>query len=515
MTVGSVVQVLYDGQDITSNVMFADASFEAQMNAIPGTFSFRCKDPTQSLSFTTGREVKLIIDGTPTYSGYLTSVARGYAFPAQSVGVTPSTFKNRIWQLQGVDYNVLFDKRVVRQTTNYLTQIPTLAVGAIDGDIIRSLVATYLDAPSTLSTALVENVYTFITKYAWKQQGSKWRESMDELAAFSGALWYIDALQRLRYQAIDTTVKRWGFSDKPNNLTITTSPVTYQGTTIGMREIEGTEDGSFFVNDAFVWGGSQWAGAGGTVFSRSQDAAQIAAHNRWQMAETHFGEQGYGIQAGVNTRSDIIVNGPPGAVAGDQNRGLKYPQWQFRLGWFAHNVPLLSGVHDHIVPGELATFTLWVFSQDGGSSPLTQLLPMRSVRITFPNLDPTGKGYVRFDGMFGLQPDDPYTLWRFILKTQQQITQVVNGVVATVNDSSTSAPYGAYGIFTPTPAPNGSTTVFSIPFPYISGTTQLYHNGLIQRLGTDYTESNPSIGQITLTSAPLTGHNLLLTCRTA
>lgn len=518
---GSSILILYGGQDITSAVIFADCSFEAQMGGMPGTFSMRVRDTAQTHSFVTGIGIELQVDGVNIYAGYLTQVGRTYAFPAQSVGADPSLFRNRVWELRGVNLNVLFDKRVLRNPANYLQQIPNVPGEPWDGQMIRDYLPLYLDVANDDLDMItfVEDVYQFVGRpkgYPLMQQGSKWRDQINEFLTFSGALCYIDGERNLRYTAIDNTVKRWGFSDKPNNATITDSPISYQGSTIGPREIESVEDGSFFANDAFVWGGSSWTPtAGGTVFGRSTDATAIGEHNLWQLAETHFGEEGFGIQSGVDNRAFLITDGPPGAVGADQNRGLKYPQMQFKLAWFGHDVPILPATsgHDHIVPGELVTFTLWVFSEDGGTTPWTQLLPCRSTRISFPNLDPTGEPYVRFEGFFGLQVDDPYTLWRFLLKAQQQVSAVAG--ISTVDNSSTSAPYGAYGAFSPLPMPDGVTTVFTIPFMYISGTSQLFVNGLIQRNGIDYTESGPTTGTFTMTTAPHTGDAVYFTCRVA
>jgi hypothetical protein len=72
--------------------------------------------------------------------------------------------------------------------------------------------------------------------------------------------------------------------------------------------------------------------------------------------------------------------------------------------------------------------------------------------------------------------------------------------VATVTDSSSSTTYGASYAGVPTPTPNGSATVYTLPFGYIAGTLQVYVNGLIQRPGTDFTETDPAAGTFTTTS---------------
>jgi len=517
MPSGSIIVIDYDGTNITSSVLPGSCRFGGQLNGIPDTFEFTVKDVNHSMGFVTGRQVGLTVDGVKLYGGYVFQVSRTYPFAAMNTANPDTTA--RYWKVRGVDYNVLFDKRVLRNPANYLTQIPNFSNSTMDGALIRQMWSDYIDTPAGFDTdTFVDDIappYELDTDTgAWLTQGSKARAQMEDFAAFNGPVWYFDADRNLHWHAIEDTVMRWGFSDQPNHNVITASPASYQGATIGPREIEATESGDHMVDDALIWGGSPLGSTSGVVFAREQDATQITDHGRWQLAELHFGELGYGIQAGVDERANVIVNGSPGAVGADQQRGLKYPQWQYKFAWFAHDVPLLSGVPDHIRPGYLATIELKVFGPSG--SPLIQLLPLRNVTITIPSLDPTGKGYVRFDGLFGLQLDDPFTLWRFLLK--QRRTGL--SPVATTTGDSTSTTYGAYGEFEPTPAPDGSATVFTIPFGYIAGTTQVFRfplgspGGLLLRRNVDYTESDPAAGQVTIPGPLPSGDGLIIVCRT-
>lgn len=521
MPVGSQVVITYDGTDITDKVLFATASFEAQLNAQPGTFEFTVSDVDQTMSFITGKEIVLTIDGTRTYGGYLTMVSRKFAFPVDdTVTEGPEGVETRQWVLRGADYNLLFDKRVLRNASNYLSQLPSFTSSRMDGDLIRNeLCARFLDIPAGFNTTnLVDDVTcpyndcSVSEPTAWMQQGTTWRKQMEDFAQFSGAVWYIDAAKFLHWHALEDVESRWGFSDVPNNKTITIVPSTWQGATYGFRELDGTEDGSLIVNDALIWGGSEWAGQGGTVFSREENAASIALHNRWQLAETHFGELGYGIQRGVDVRSNLIVNGSPGAVAGDQNRGLRFPQWNFRFAWYAHDVPTISGQKDHLNPGDLVPIILYTFGTDA-LHPLIQTLPLRQVRISFPNLDPDGFGYVRYDGFFGLQLSDPWSLWRYLLRAQSRISKIQTTVSA-VDNVSEDAMYGSFGNFYPNESPDGSRTTFTVKFGYIGGTTTVFLNGILQRPGADYEESSPADGEITFFVAPQVTDWIWVQCRT-
>jgi hypothetical protein len=347
------------------------------------------------------------------------------------------------------------------------------------------------------------------------EQGQPLRKEFESLSLFGGAVWYIRGDKVIIYAPYEDVEKRWGFSDNPNNAPITDSPDEYQGATRGFREVEASEDGSFIVNDALVWGGSEWAGtAGGTVFARVQDTASQDTYGRWQMAETHFGDRKYHGQGQVDARADVIINGPPGANALGQTKGLRFSQWQFEFTWFSHQVPLLLGTPDHIVAGDLVTIDLDVFS-------VTKLLPLRSLHITFPDAFHGGHTeadrVVEFRGTFGLQLSDPFTLWRYIMLNSDRVRTTTP---VFVNQDSPSTFYGAFFSGKAFAAngdgePDGSTTTYTLSFPYLPGSLQVFVNGLLQIPNVDYTESDPAESDFEFTVAPGIGDTVWAICYTS
>lgn len=507
--------------NITSDVVLTRSRFQTSMNAVPGSFELVVRDTDHNASFTTGSEVAVTIDGTKMFGGYLTQISRGSFFSADDT-TSPSTYENREWTLHGTDYNILFDRRVWRDTSDYLTSIKLSS--QYDGAQLIEAVSNYADM-SGFSTSGISSAAD--TKKAQTlQQGSTLRKDFEIFSYFGGCIWYIDADKTIIYKPYEDFEKRWGFSDAPNYAAITASPVSFQDATYGFREVEATEDGSFMVNDALIWGGSKWAGAdGGTVFARVQDevdnsnetsmiyleygnvvpGSSIDTYGRWQTAETRFGEKKFSIKDQVKARANVIVHGPPGTDVYGQQKGLRYPQWQFTFTWFSHDVPLLSGTRDHLKAGDMATIELNTFG-------VTKLLPMRSLDITFPGgLESDDTQVVEFRGVFGLQLSDPFTLWRYILKNQSD--QPVQSQTV-VTSTSTETEYGAFYSGAPLESPNGSRTTFSIPFGYIPGTTQVYVDGLLKTPGSDYTESNNIAGEITFSSAPGGSAEIWIICST-
>jgi hypothetical protein len=490
--------------DYTDACIFESCNFAGLMGGVAGRFSIKVRDPDRSLSFVTGSEISLSIDGVLMFGGYITVIEMNSLAPAADTSDL-ATYDLRTWTLSGPDYNIIFDRRFWRNTADYLKLIDLTAF-TTDGAILREAVDNYADVSDFSSTG-IEDIATFASGDQLAQ-GDPLRKEFENLSQFGGAVWYIAPDKTFIYKPYDNVLKRWGFSDVPNETPITVSPDEYQGATYPFREVTGTEDASFMVNDALIWGGSKFAGAGGgTVFSRSQDATSISDHHRWQTAEIHFGEQHFLLQAGVDARADVIINGPPGADITGQQKGLKYPQWQFNFTWISSNVPLLSGVPDHIRPGDIVNIDLEVFDVE-------QLLPVRELRISFPDaFEEDGTHLVQFDATFGLQLSDPYSLWRYLLTAKTKLQTSVN-VPSVVSDSSSGTSYGAQYTGVPTPATDNSTTVFAMPFGFVSGSVALYLNGLIQRLGVDFTESDSEAGEITLSSPPLSTDNLYMTALT-
>ena len=447
----------------------------------------------------TGAEVSLTIDGARAFGGYVTQVSMGHMAPAADTS-NLSTYQLRTWTLRGADYNIIFDKRVWRNTADYLSVITV--TDATDGGILRNLVDNYADC-SDFDSSGITDIVTMPTPGDKVQQGTTLRPEFTSLSFFGAAAWYIDANKNFIYIPYEDIEKRWGFSDQPNHAAITASPASFQGATTGFRQVEATEDGSFLANDALVWGGSKFAGpAGATVFDRVEDGTSESDHGRWQYSETHFGESLYSSQTQVDLRAEAIVNGLAGTTAKGAEKGLKNTQWQFTFTWFGVDVPLLSGVPDHLVAGDIVTIEMNTFG-------VTKLLPLRSLRTSFPDaLEDDGSHVVQFDGTFGLQLGDPFTLWKYILDNQSRIANTVASAPAAVNDSSTSTVYGAFGQFAPTPATDDVTTLFTLPFGYVSGSLQLYQgttggNGAaLLASGIDYAETDNVAGTLTLTVPP-------------
>lgn len=514
----SVINIFVDDVDITDKVIFSTATFESQASALPGQFSFTVKDVNRTMEFDTGAEVRLEIDGAPMYGGIVMQIGRSYPFPV--LDTSDITKVPRYIELSGVDYNVWFDKLVIRNPNNYLRGI-YIKGEHYDGWYIRHQLPKYLDLPNDLNVRkYVDDIELFgsheipagknkgkkkITGIRLHQQGDRWRSQMESFAARSAAVYYIDADKNLHFHSQETSIAPWSLTDYMPDGQFT----------VGCREVQVTQDGSPIVNDALVWGGMKEMASyqkdpngenSGIFFARRKDDDSIATHGRWQLAEVDF--QRGDNQKSVNLRAKSIVNGK---YAGDFNgtpTGLAYPVWSITATWFGHNVPR----RQHVRPGQAMNIFLYAMGSDR-YHPLIKTLPLRSLTMRFPSKpNEPNKTYVEFTGQFGIQYSDSRHMWRFLKKQQQRWRYVLEG---DVSNASESAGYGTVGRFYPNETPDGLRTDFTIPFSYISGSTVVELNGLRQETNFQYYETDPEAGEIRFFSAPLPGDKIYIRCRTA
>lgn len=491
----SQVEIVVDGVDVTNRVQYASAVFESQQNAIPGTFELTIKDPERNYTPPdTGAEITMDLDGTRHFGGYVTQVTRKFALPADEIPAD-----SRQWVLRGADYNILLDKRVTRNTANYTRHLPNFNGTQYDGDLLTYFANNYIDLPAGLDVSTyVDNIVKPFygetegdpesREGGWREQGTPWRDQIELLQQWSGAVFYISPDFDFHYHAIETAMAPFGFSDQPNGTT-----------TIGMRDVIATERGGpQLTNQALVWGGSEWSED--VVFAQATNATSVTDHGLWQSAEVHFGEDAYLLE--TQWRADLIVEGGETAIEAGFNPGQAFPQYDLTLTWFAENQP----TGQQIRAGELVNTYLTTF----GAPFNPMLLPMRSVRITFPGVDPDGFGHVQLTGTLGISLSDPFTIWGAL----RRLRQPRRAVVAVATQSTSLSTYGGFAQFTPGFV---SGTTYRLPNGggYIAGTTQLYEDGILQQRDTGdggyYTESDPIAGLITLTGSP--SGDLWLVCR--
>lgn len=516
----STISITLGGVDITNKVLYKETTFNAQANPIQGTFRLVVKDVDQTLAPVAGQKVALHIDGVPLFGGYVMKIGRGVFFPVVD-STTPSAVARK-WVLEGPDFNVLFDKRVIYDPSNPYVALQVPSGQRTISKAFKYLMNNFVDTPAGLNWTT--HVDTIDTQYGTEEDGSDYvgtgktlREQMEDFMDHGAVMYYIDADFNVHLHEYESLSVSWLITDRPS-----------ASNTVGFREGEYHQDFGQIVTDALVWGGSSIrqsdGGPGGDIvfarypdppantatwYGRTQSAEREQAaidrqgeYGVWQRGEERAGQSNYLTLASVKNRAFAIINGPPGAVPtyGIES-GFSKPMQTMTCAWFAHDVP--GG--EHVRPGYIMDFILYT-QQGPQGNPRAFALPLRSMRISFPTLpsDSPGDTYVRFDGDFGVSFSDRRYLWK-ALKNRTRVRPA--GAVSVADSTSTQASVGSLFYDTTIETPNGATTTFTFHYRFFSGQFDLFLNGLTQRLNYDYTYDE-ALKQVTFATAPGTGDQI-------
>jgi len=367
-----LVSIMVDGVDITSDVVIADATFTMLVNGAVGTCHLRVRDDEHQHNFNPGSEITVDIDGKRRFGGYVFQPRRMFAFPVEDT--TNPTRPSRFIVLTGVDYNILLVKRVVRDKANPKNvALRHWHADSRDDVIIKYVFDHYTDLAADGVTYLgVTHIGSPNPDKAGVvgSGGLRFVDLMREVNRLLSGVFYIDAYKDLNYVDVDTP---------SSNIVLTDIPLANSDR--GYREFSQIESATGMVNDSLVWG--LGLGATQVAFSRSSDAASIAAHGRWQFGE--FTSSLY-KQASVDRRAATIVYGT------DQSkRGGKDDQESWTVSTFEQSFEVGQKVEVHSE----------VFGKQ-------DVLPIRRLTMTFPT-----KRSVRFDLVLSHEIDEPWNMFEF------------------------------------------------------------------------------------------------------
>jgi hypothetical protein len=375
-----IAKIVVGGIDITDDVMFQTASFTSAVNGFPGACSFRVRDTLHSHVFVSGAETYLEIDGKRRWGGYITQVARGFAFPYDDT--TDETSVARFFTLTGVDYNILFTKRVLFDKAN-----PTnVAFKEWPVDTAADTVIRYIfDHYTTLADdgCVYDSVTNAGTINPDKRgsvggPGYTFGDAMTDLNRLINAVWYFDAFKNLHFASADDRDNPIGLSDHPG------------ANEVGFRDASFLADGTKLANDVFVWGAG--TGSRRIAFAHAESGPSQNAHGRWQYAE--FTTQMY-HQWAVDERASSILNG------NDQSlRGWKNDRDAWTLTIFDTRFSL----------GHKVLVTSDAFG-------LSDVYPIRKTTITFPT-----PWDVQTELLLSHELDDPWNFYEFWFPKFQTVT---------------------------------------------------------------------------------------------
>jgi len=323
----SVISLLYDGYEIIQDTIIEGAYFESIAGGRGGQCRFSVKDSgnidgdeygfpsdrvpagiaeTAPAMFRTGREIELRVDDQLVWSGVTTAVSREFFFDVDNT--SDISTHQRFWAIEGMDWNVLFAKRVVWNVASPTEPLPSFEGIEQDGDVVRQIMSEFMDlSGDDISDAGVQTVgllSPFAEPFNVGNPGDQWGGIMNRITASNGAIYYIDPDKVLQYRDVEIATAPFTLSDKPSA----------DVNAVGYRDMMFWLSGDNLANDVLIWGAGK--GSEEMVFARVTDDETQDLYGLWQ-----YGEFASDIwkQETVDLRADSYVYGSPSSRRGHRD----------------------------------------------------------------------------------------------------------------------------------------------------------------------------------------------------
>ena len=233
--------------DITGDCIWSQTDFTQMARTGPGTFTITMKGPHPE--FVGGEEIHFEIDDLRVFGGWVSSVEKGYFFDA---AIAPKTV------LHGTDYNILFDRLVVRNwpwefANHHKTggnagpyrNWPAFKKGTMDDAMIEYVFGNYLLPDLPMGFDYETGVFPIATpapesSWVMTDPGSPARVFMQSVSQITSGVWCIDPYMVLQYHDRETVTAPYPLTDGLGG--------------ISSRALSITTDISQMIDDDLVWG---------------------------------------------------------------------------------------------------------------------------------------------------------------------------------------------------------------------------------------------------------------------
>jgi hypothetical protein len=233
--------------DITGDCIWSQTDFTQMARTGPGTFTITMKGAHPE--FVGGEEIHFEIDDLRVFGGWVSSVEKGYFFDA---AVAPKTV------LHGTDYNILFDRLVVRNwpwefANHHKTggnagpyrNWPAFKKGTMDDAMIEYVFQTYLLPDLPMGFDYETGVFPIATPapespWVMPDPGSPARVFMQSVSQITSGVWCIDPYMVLQYHDRETVTAPYPLTDGLGG--------------ISCRALSITTDISQMIDDDLIWG---------------------------------------------------------------------------------------------------------------------------------------------------------------------------------------------------------------------------------------------------------------------
>ena len=367
----ATIEIRIGGVDHTGYVVYDRTTFTSVADGQAGTATVVLDDTEHDFtaaSFTSGDTLRLFIDGTCEWDGWVINISRTWPFEFDDT--TDHTSVPRLWVLEGYDRNVLFEKRIM-----YNVADPTSTAGfriwpedTPDRQAILYGLENYvdltgdgLDAVSGIKQVGSPGPYE---EFTLGFNSAPMQMLFEDCARMTGGVYYIDPDRVIRYNDDRTVTSPFNLSDNPG------------AGEVGYREFDAGLDFNQAANEAIVLGAGY--GSPNPVGVKYTDASSVATYGLWQWGDIFVGA--YLVDT-VRKRARTYVEGSP-----NHHRGHNDPVPVVRCTVFEPGLRV----------GQVAKFTADAFGY-------SENLPIRNMNISFPT--PTS---VRYDLQLTLKIDTPF-----------------------------------------------------------------------------------------------------------
>lgn len=367
----TAVVIKLDGSAITDDVLFSRSSFTGVADGNIGSAVVVLKNDRgqyEASDLVTGMTLELIIDGERAWDGWIFATRRTWAFDV--VDTTVPAEVPKFWTIQGIDRNLLFQKRILFRQDEPADDsgLKVWPAGTSDRTAILYALDNYVDlsgmglsvGPGIKQIASPAPDGEFTLGYVSAPLGVLFNDA----AKMTGGVFFVSPDRVVRYVSDLVVTAPFKLSDTPT------------GSQVGYSDMDAALDATEMANEALVWGAGR--GSSEPVFARYRSSSSVAEHGLWQWGDIFIGA--YKPQT-VLRRAETYVEGSP-----THRRG------------HGEDVPVVTCTiyEPGIRVGHVVDFINDVFDYQ-------EPLPVRQSKMTFPTPDS-----VKYELELTLKVDTPF-----------------------------------------------------------------------------------------------------------
>lgn len=346
----ATIDIRLGGVSITDRVVYGRTNFTSVADGNPGSATVVIDNSDRGLTtadIDTGTALELYVDGTREWDGWVMGWSVGWPFEYDDTTVPLDA--PVFWTLQGVDRNLLFQKRIMLNKADPPNNrgFKIWPADTPDKTAIEYSIDKYVDFSGDGLSYDIEQIDSpspweeFTLGYVSAPLGTLF----EDCSEMTGGVYWVGPDRTLHYKSDKTVTAPFTLSDTPT------------GGQVGYRDLNAALDYTKAATEALVWGAGK--GSDDPVYAKYTNDSAVSTYGLWQWGDFYAGAW---KQQTVNRRARTYVTGSP-----THRRGHDEPVPTVRCTVFT------PGIRAGMVV--LIVSTLFAYSE---------ALPVRKVTMTFP-----------------------------------------------------------------------------------------------------------------------------------